>query len=82
LIGQPLELAPPIAVAADSLGIALPEGVDPTAARQDATMGTASVPIFGGNDAEIGRTKGSKSKKKSSTKTTKNLVVGKTNWES
>jgi hypothetical protein len=57
LIGQPLRLAPPIAVTTDFLGIALPAGVDVDATQQDSTMGTASEPILGGNDDEIGRKK-------------------------
>jgi hypothetical protein len=56
-VGLPLELAPPIDVAADLLGIALPEGVDAAATEQDATLDTASKPIFGGNDEEVGRKK-------------------------
>jgi hypothetical protein len=57
LIGQPVRLAPPIAVTAESLGISLPTGADAAAAQQDATMGTASDPISGGNEDEIGRKK-------------------------
>jgi hypothetical protein len=64
-VGLPLELAPPINVAADLLGIALPDGVDAAATEQDATLDTASKPIFGGNDEEVGRKKAAaKAKKK------------------
>jgi hypothetical protein len=76
LIGQPLRLAPPIAVTADLLGIALPSGVDVNAEQQDATMGTVTVPIFGGNSDEIGRKKTAKSRKRLTPvgQTTGNLV--------
>ncbi len=57
VIGQPLRLAPPIEVTADLLGIALPPGADANATQQDMTLDTASKPILGGNDDEIGRTK-------------------------
>jgi len=56
-IGRPLQLAPPIEVAADSLGILLPAGAESEALQQDATMGTASLPRYGGNQDEIGRKK-------------------------
>ena len=74
LIGQPVRLAPPIAVTADSLGISLPVGVESNATQQDATMGTATVPIFGGNDDEIGRKKATLRLKKKAAQTTHNLV--------
>jgi hypothetical protein len=57
LIGLPVRMAPPIQVTADLYGIALPAGVDSSAAAQDTTMGTESAPILGGNDEEIGRKK-------------------------
>ena len=57
LIGQPVRLAPPIAVTAESLGISLPSGADAAATQQDAVMGTASEPISGGNEDEVGRKK-------------------------
>jgi hypothetical protein len=82
LIGQPLRMAPPIAVTADLLGIALPAGVDSDATQQDSTMGTATTPILGGNEDEIGRKKATlKLKKKSGAQTTRN-VVKKTRLES
>jgi hypothetical protein len=70
LIGQPLRLAPPIAVTADSLGIALPDGVESDATQQDSTMGTESAPILGGNDDEIGRKKASQKVEKKDVKQT------------
>jgi mucin-19 len=57
LIGQPVRVAAPIAVTAESFGIALPSGADADATEQDAVMGTASEPISGGNEDEIGRKK-------------------------
>jgi mucin-19 len=64
LIGQPVRLAPPIAVIAESLGISLPSGADAAATQQDAVMGTASDPISGGNEDEVGRKKTSLQLKK------------------
>jgi hypothetical protein len=71
LIGQPLRMAPPIAVAADLLGIALPVGVDATARQQDDSLDTVSKPIFGGNDAEVGRNKAHVKVKKQAPRQTK-----------
>jgi hypothetical protein len=65
-IGQPLPTALPMNVSADSLGIALPDGVLVDATQQDATMDTASKPILGGNEEEIGRAKAASRSRKSS----------------
>jgi hypothetical protein len=80
LTGLPVRMAAPIEVTADLLGIALPSGVDATATQQDATMGTASQPIFGGNDDEIGRNKLLKSKKKAPKQSRRNDAK-QTKWE-
>ncbi len=65
LVGQPAPQAEPIDVSVDSLGLLLPEGVSENATQQDATLGTASQPILGGNDSELGRkSSNSRSKKK------------------
>jgi hypothetical protein len=75
LIGQPMRMAPPIAVTADLFGIALPAGVGANATQQDASMGTAIVPIYGGNDDEIGRKKATlRLKKNSDGRSTQNIV--------
>jgi filamentous hemagglutinin family protein len=80
LIGQPVRMAPPIEVTADLFGIALPSGVDSTATQQDTTLGTASQPIFGGNDDEILRIKDQKLKRKAP-KTSRRNDVKQTKWE-
>ncbi len=76
VIGQPLRMAPPMAVAADLLGIALPAGVDAAARQQDDSLDTASKPIVGGNDVELGRDKAQvKAKKRQTPRQTKRAVV-------
>jgi hypothetical protein len=80
LIGAPVRMAAPIEVTADLLGIALPAGVDMSASEQDATMGTASKPIFGGNDDEIERQKSiTRLKKKVPKQSRRNAAP--TKWE-
>ena len=44
------------------LGIDLPDGVDAAATDQDATLDTASKPILGGNEDEVGRKKAAAAK--------------------
>jgi hypothetical protein len=81
LIGQPLRMAPPMDVTADLLGIALPAGVDVEAEQQDSSMDTASKPIFGGNDQEIGRKKALLKLKKKAPRQSKRELNKQTQWK-
>jgi hypothetical protein len=74
LIGVPARIAQPMDVSANLLGIALPAGVDSSAVQQDSTLGTASKPIFGGNEDELGRKKAAAAGKKKSLKQSKRNV--------
>jgi hypothetical protein len=81
LIGQPLRMAPPIDVTANLFGIALPVGVDSTATQQDTKLDTASKPIEGGNDDEIGRKKSTLKLKKQTLNQSKRKVAKQPRWE-
>jgi hypothetical protein len=82
LIGLPMRMAPPIGVTTDSFGISLPGGVDSNAAQQDSTLDTASKPIEGGNDNEIGRQTTTLKLKTPALKQSKRNGVKQTQWES